>query len=288
VNSRTLCSTLLFFLALVLSTERQTAWAADSTKTRHDSPAASRKAAKPNKAAPPAVSANTLRETAERIGRRHGVRIVIDDAVRADVRAPAVAEGILPAPLLEATLRALFAGNELVFHYGVDASTKGERLKSVWVFAAAQAPAIYASATPRGTGYVTAFDNKDAEERLAALHRLSSEPPSQAQPILRRALDDPDENVRLQALQAGLANAAVPDVNALKRLVEEDSSEAVRTLALEAYVANPNASEDDVRALLDRVADDSQRMLAELARTLRESRAAPSDVAPVLQPLGDQ
>jgi hypothetical protein len=288
VNSRLVCSALFSFLALASTTGRQTAWAADSTKMRPDSPAAASKDAKPNKAAPSAVNAKTLRETAEEIGRRHGIRIVIDDAVRADVRAPGVAERILPATLLEAMLRMLFAGNELVFHYGVDASTKGERLKSVWVFAAAQAPAIYASATPPGSASVTAFDNKDTEERVAALHRLSNEPPSQAQPILRRALDDPDENVRLQALQAELANAAVPDLNALKRLVEEDSSEAVRTLALEAYVANPNASEDDVRALLDRLADDSQRMLAELARSLRESRAAPSDLPPVLQPLGDQ
>jgi len=288
MSSRVVCSSLFLSCALGLAVRHPIAYAADSAKKRVDSRPAATAGTNAKQPVTPSVGTKTLRETAEEIGLRNGVRIVIDDTVHADARAPAVADGILTGALLEATMRALFAGNELVFHYGVDASGKGERLKAVWVFAPSQASAIYASATSGGTGAVTAFDNRDAEERMAALHRLASEPPSQAQPILRRALQDSDPNVRLQALEAGLANAAAPDLDALKRLIEDDSSEAVRAIALEAYVANPNAGEEEVRSMLDRLADDSQRMLADLARSLRESRAVPSDLPPALQPQDDQ
>jgi hypothetical protein len=280
-------STFLVLCALSVAVATPGTVHADSSKKRATSAAAT--ADTTTKATTPsAVKAKTLREVAEEIGRRHGVRIVIDDAVRADVQAPAVANGILPGALLEATLRALFAGNELMLHYGTDANHAGERLKAVWVFAPAQGSALYATTNPPSSISVAAFEHTDADERVAALHRLSGEPPSRAQPVLSRALADSDDNVRLQALQAQLANAMTPDVAVLKRLVEEDPSEAVRTVALEAYVAAPGVTEEEVRRLLDRLADDSQQMLAELARSLRESRAAPSDLPPVLQPLDGQ
>jgi hypothetical protein len=236
-----------------------------------------------------AAATKTLREVAQEIAARHGIRIVIDDSVRADVRAPAVPEGVLRGSLLEATLRALFSGNELMFHYGADGPKEAERLKAVWVFARAQGPALYVTDVPTSGCSVAAVESSDAEERAAALHRLSSEPPVSAGPILNRALQDADENVRLQALQAGLTNTAGPDVDTLKRLIEEDASEAVRTLALQAFVAHPGASEDEVRSMLDRVADDSQRMLAELARSLREARfAAPTDTSLTPEPVNER
>jgi hypothetical protein len=268
---------LLIFCA-GLAAGSQPSRADDAPKKRQNKPAAAPAAQSGKPANPPANATKTLRETAQELGQRHGVRIVIDNSVRADVPAPVVADGILKGALLEATLRALFTGNELMFHYGAGDAGGAERLKAVWVFSRALAPVLRATAAPAPINASPDVDSYDPEERAAALHRLASEPPSSAQPILSRALSDSDENVRLQALNAELTNASTPDAQELRRLVEEDPSEAVRTLALQAFVANPGVSDEEALNLLDRVAGGSQPMLAELARSLREARTSmPSD-----------
>jgi hypothetical protein len=233
----------------------------------------------------PSGGTTTLRQVAEEVARRHGVRIVIDDAVRADLPAPAIAAGPFPGLLLEATLRGLFAGSELVFHYGRDRAEGAERLKAVWVFSHAQGGALRVTARPGGQSGPT-VESQDSGAHTAALHRPPGTASPEVRPLPSRSFQDDDENERLQTLHVDLASASGSDPEALRRLLQEDASEAVRMLALEAYLTHPSVSEDEVRTMLDRLSGDSQQMLADYARSLLEARAAaPGDVDLVPEPI---
>jgi hypothetical protein len=254
--------------------------AAKPTKKQTTPAAGAQTRSKPVQASPGAAA--TLRQVAEEVARRHGVRIVIDEAVSAELPAPAVAGGLFPGLLLEATLRGLFAGSELVFHYGRDRADGAERLKAVWVFSHGQGGALRVTARPGGL----AVKSPDPEAHSAALHRPQGAASPEAQPAPSRGLQGDDENERLQTLRVDPLSASASDPGALLRLVQEDASEAVRMLALDAYLTHPSVSEDEVRTMLDRMSGDSQQMLADYARSLLEARdAAPGDVDLVPDPI---
>lgn len=226
-----------------------------------------------------ASGARTAADLARELGARHGIRVVVDPGV------PAEAVPGLPAGLsLEATLRALFAGNEIVLQYGSDGQSAGERLKSVWVFPRSAAGALRVTAGP-DNAVVAGADSRDAQERAAAVHRISGEMGRAAQAALSRATEDADENVRMQALEAGRASSTAPSGQALKRMIESDPSEAVRMSALESFVTSPGVDDYEVRSLLDRLADGTAGALSELARAMREARNPASVEVPMPEPI---
>ena len=279
------CYTVLVVFACLGLIAQPAGLAAESVRAPPTSAGKSKHGTQRQATAPPRSGAKTMREAVEEIGRRHGVRIVIDDAVRADVPAPAVPDGNLEGMLLEATLRGLLAGNELMFHYGADRPNGGERLKAVWVFSRSQGSAVRATATA-GAGSGIAGVSAEPGQRAVAPDRLASAAPAEPHVTSNRGLQDSDENVRLQALQSELGNTSQPDLSELRRLVEEDASEAVRIQALQAYITHPDATDEDVGTMLDRIADDAQQMLADYARSLREARApAPADTALIPEPI---
>ncbi len=156
---------------------------------------AGRSAAAPSPGPLPAASMATLREAAVALGRRYGVDIVVDAAVRAD--GPAPPDGAS----LESTLRAWFAGHELLFHVGP--RDGAERLKAVWVLPrgldpSAQARAVAVAAAPRGAD--AAGDDADADEPGR----------SDGAALLRLAESDPSDRVRLRSLDALVALDGLP------------------------------------------------------------------------------
>lgn len=234
------------------------------------------KVAEPYGAAVPAAPAapRSLRELAADIGRRLGVPIVIDDAVRADVPGPAVALEGLDASRLESTLRGLFAGQELLFHHGADRRGAGSRLKGVWVYSRAEDFRVGA------TAWAGSPPAADGERRAT----VSPAPrPGAAQPAPREA-DGPGR----APWSGDMAEAAAPELPGLSRLVlGSDAPQGLRLQALEAYVIHPAATDGEVRALLDQVGSGADPMLAEHARVLREARSA--EVVPLpLDPVEDR
>jgi hypothetical protein len=217
--------------------------------------------------------ATTVRQAVEAIGRRHGVRIVIDDAVRADLPAPYVPVGDLEADRLESALRELLAGNELVFHYGVGPGRGGVQLKVVWVFSRLEDFAVRATAWA-GSAPAAADEGADPRQRLAALDAPPGAAPAMGEAAPGRGSSPDDENARSRASRADPADTMAPDLNELRKLAEADEPEAVRMQALEDYLMHPDATEDEVLALLDRLSHSAEPMLAEHARTLREARTA--------------
>jgi len=239
------------------------AWSVDPAPTEPIGPAQAQRVGPVVAAASPRSEAKTLRAAADELARRHGVRIVIDAAVRADGPAPAVPGGDLDAARLESTLRELLAGNELLFHYGVD------RLETLWVFARAEDFAVRATA---GDGVSGAGEAAGSRQQVAALHESPRAQPASVPEAPDLGLRDPDENVRLQALQDGLPDGSPAALQDLRQLVDADPSEAVRMRALEALVAHPDATDGEIRAALERMSNSPLQLLADHARILRDAR----------------
>lgn len=220
---------------------------------------------------PAFAAAPNLRVAVEELARQHGLRLVVAEAAAADLAAmPAPADGLDDA-MPEARLRRWLNGFELVLHYG------GDGLKAAWVFPRGQAAAVRATIGPRDA----------APERPGAPQATAAAPvPAPAAAVPPAAgLRDGDEAVRLQALQLARQGEAAPGLQELRSLVDGDVSEAVRIEALEAFVAHPDASEDDVRALLEQAGQGRGGMLAEHARSLREARATPGVAVLVPEPV---
>jgi hypothetical protein len=194
----------------------------------------------------PSNDTATLRQSAEEIARRLGVRIVIDHAVRADVPAPRVPDGVLDAARLEAMLRQLLAGHPFVFHYGSD-----ERLRAVWVYARDDQVAV-----------------RDAGSAAASV------PPPAA------TTDPRGSPPAASHAPTGESVAPAADVQELKRIIEADASESARMQALDAYVMQADANDQEVGALLERMGGSPHAMLAEHARVLQEARSVPAVLAP--------
>lgn len=188
-----------------------------------------------------------LRAVVEAITLRHGVRLVVDAGAAArlagSTAVPVHGDEAVPEP----DLRRLLAGFELVFQYGADAHGGRDRLKALWVFE--RDPAALLAAAP-----------------MAA--------PTAAAPV-GPGLLDADENARLQAVQ-GFAGPA----GELRQLVEQDTSEAVRVEALQAFAAHPESGADEVRSVLARLGQGGSSLLAEQARAMLEGLAAPAEALP--------
>lgn len=208
----------------------------------------------------------TLREAADTLAARHRLRIVIDPAVRSDVPSPADAHD--SSQPLETQLRRLFAGHELVLHHTADRGS-GARLVAAWVFARAEDVSL-APRAAAGPAMVAA-----TAAAAATVPPATPTTPAVA-PRLEpgRGLQDPDEQVRLQALHSGGGDSPPADLHELRRLVQSDPSEAVRLQALEALAAHPESGEAELRQLLEQLAANPYTLLGEQARALREARSA--------------
>lgn len=231
----------------------------------------------PRDAGSAGTTTTTLRQAADALSARYQLRIVIDPAVRGD--APASfdpQDGSLP---VDAQLRRLFAGHELLLHHTADRGG-GARLVGAWVFARAEDVSVL----PKGMAA--------AEVTTVAMAAAGGAAPISAQlaPVIApriepdRRVQDSDEQVRLLALQPGAGDASPASLNELRRLIEQDPSEAVRLQALEALAAQPETGEAELSQLLDQLAANPHTMLGEQARALREARQA-SVAALVAEPI---
>lgn len=142
------------------------------------------------------ASSRTQRDAAEELARRHGVRLVIDRAVRAGAPTPAPADGIFDEAQLVAELQRLLPGNELLFHYG------GGRLATVWVFARTGDFAV--RTPPFGAPAPSAADPRQITDAEA--------PPELHEIALALGTDAP-EGLRVQALDAYVAHPDATDTD---------------------------------------------------------------------------
>lgn len=195
------------------------------------------------------AATRTLRDVVDELAARHRLRIVVDPAVRSD--GPVLLDATFASLPVEAQLHRLFAGHELLLHHTADRGS-GARLAAAWVFARAEDVTV----VPRPTATAAAFTFAPALPPAA--------PPAAA------------ETARQAPPRAESADAEPAPVTliALRRLVEQDTSDAGRMQALEALVAHPEAAEAEVRQLLEQLGAQPHTLLGEQARALLDARTA--------------
>jgi hypothetical protein len=195
------------------------------------------------------AATRTLREVVDELAAQHRLRIVIDPAVRSD--GPVTLDAAFATLPVEAQLHRLFAGHELLLHRTADRGG-GARLAAAWVFARAE-------------------DVTVAPGRAATTAAFTFAP---ALPVA--AAPAATETARPAPPRAETADAEAPPMTlqALRRLVEQDGSDAERVQALEALAAHPEAGDAELRQLLEQLGAQPHTLLGEQARALLDARTA--------------
>ncbi|WP_341892996.1 hypothetical protein [Variovorax sp. YR752] len=195
----------------------------------------------------------TLREVVDQLATRHRLRIVVDPAVRSDAPAPVAFDATFAALPVEAQLRHLFAGHELLLHHTADRGS-GPRLAAAWVFARAEDVTVVARPAATAAAFTFAPVLPVAATPAAA---------ETGRPAPRHA-------------EAADAEAPTMPLLALRRQVEQDASDAGRMQALEALASHPEAGDAELRQLLEQLAAQPHTLLGEEARALLGARFAPA------------
>lgn len=198
------------------------------------------------------AATRTLRDVVDELAARHRLRIVVDPAVRSD--GPVLLDATFASLPVEAQLHRLFAGHELLLHHTADRGS-GARLAAAWVFARAEDVAVVPgrAATAAAFTFAPALPGVATSAAPAATETARPAPP-----------------------RAETADAEAPPMTlqALRRLVEQDGSDAERVQALEALAAHPEAGEAELRQLLEQLGAQPHTLLGEQARALLDARTA--------------
>jgi hypothetical protein len=195
------------------------------------------------------AATRTLGDVVGDLAARHGLRIVVDPAVRSD--APVILDATFASLPVEGQLHRLFAGHELLLHHTADRGS-GARLAAAWVFARAEDVSV----VPRSAATAATFTFAPALPAAAAPAATET-----ARPAPPRA-------------ETADAEAAPITLHALRRAAEQDGSDAERVQALEALAAHPEAGEAELRQLLEQLGAQPHTLLGEQARSLLDARTA--------------
>jgi plasmid stabilization system protein ParE len=211
----------------------------------------------------------TLRASLAALADAHHISIELHPAIR-------VTRQVAPAVNLadaEVALRTLLHGYDLFLQYAGASDARPGRLERVWVF-------------PRGTAdrlrIVREEDvsiNSSPTDLSTALNDALTRSIEEAEGVATRALDDPDENVRQQALEAILRETLPVAEHVLEGLFLGDPSDTVRAAAFDALAARAVADGVDVTPTLDRALQDPSPLVNDRARALRESLGTPPGAA---------
>ena len=213
--------------------------------------------------------AATLGECLAALENAHQITINLHPSVRAGTRVAQQPEATDPVAALQTLLR----GYDFFLQYGDAPGEPVGRLQRVWVFPRGAAERVR---LVREQDLVVEPSTRDVGAQLNdALTRSAEE----AQGVAARALEDPDENVRQQALEAILRETLpVPD-HLLEGVFFGDPFDTVRAAAFDALVARAVADGLDVTPTVDRALQDPSPLVRDRAAALRESLGA--DAPPV-------
>jgi hypothetical protein len=158
---------------------------------------------------------------------------------------------------LDAALRQMLAGSDVILLYAEGTQQGPESLKSVWAYPPNQAPLEVLSAgkwkeTNKGLEEeVSGADDDDSPSRIAEVDMLIRREGRQALAVVQNALKSPSEKMRHQALHRALAVGVPLPEETLTSLALNDSSQEVRYLALQALPIDPR-----LKWVADRAAQD--------------------------------
>jgi hypothetical protein len=206
----------------------------------------------------------TLGESLAALQDAHQIAIHVHPSVRMRARVPQAFD-LADA---EAALRTLLRGYDFFLQYADVPDTRIGRLQRVWVFPRGAADSLR---IVREQDLATDASRTDVGTLLNdALTRSVEE----AQGLVARALEDADENVRQQALEAILRETLPVPEHLLEGVFLGDASDTVRAAAFDALVARAIAEGRDVTATVDRALQDASPLVHDRALALLESLGA--------------
>jgi hypothetical protein len=170
-------------------------------------------------------------------------------------------------------LQRLFENYDTFFYYGNSATTSA-KLITVWVFPKGKGeiltpmPELIASANPN-----LSFNTSDSDpqQRASATALVIENNGPEAEAVLQAALDDPEENVRMNALQASAVSAATIPIARLNDLALHDPSATVRVMAITSLLKqfeDGRISAADVTETVNLALNDSESSVAEVAKQI--------------------
>lgn len=187
---------------------------------------------------------------------------------------------------IEQALHRLFENYDVFFFY-TRGNGKSARLASVWVYPQGQgkkfAPtsppiAEHANETPQNT------TDADPVKRASAIANLVEQQGSGATEIVQNALTDPDERIRIHALDAALRAQIDLPPDTFIDLAQNDASAKIRSIALVALFKRSEdgliKSADMLETLVAAQKDNDPEvsdLAAQLMKSLEESLTEPSE-----------
>lgn len=157
---------------------------------------------------------------------------------------------------IDAAMRQMLNGYDVVLFYAAGAQPGPESLKSVWAYPPNQAPIESLSAgkwkeTNKGLEEEVSVGDDDSPSRIAEVDMLIRREGRQSLGVVLNALKSPSAKMRHQALHRALAIGVPLSEETLTSLALNDSSQEVRYLALQALPVDPR-----LKWVADRAAQD--------------------------------
>jgi hypothetical protein len=206
----------------------------------------------------------TLGEYLAALENAHQIIILLHPAIRGGMQVTERVELAEP----EAALRTLLRGYDFFLQYEGASDASVGRLYRVWVFPRGSADSVR---IVRAEDLATESSRTDLS---AQLHDALTRSVEEAQGLVARALEDPDENVRQQALEAILRESLPVPEHLLEGVFLGDPSDTVRAAGFDALVARAVADGIDVTSTIDRALQDPSPLVHDRALALLESLGA--------------
>jgi len=218
----------------------------------------------------------TLQACLAAIEKDHRITILVHPSVQRGTQPAQCADTSDP----ETALRTLLRAYDFFLQYAAASDAQVSRLQRVWVFARGAVESM--RILPQEETPVDSCQDDFNAQLSGALTRSIEE----ASGLVARALEDPDENVRQQALEAIQRESLPVAQHLIEGVFLGDPSDNVRAAALETLASRASADGSDVSTTLDRALQDPSPLVHERALALLESLGIdpPPTVRPPVKP----
>lgn len=235
------------------------------------------------------ASSQPLQAVVDKIVQQSGITIMISEAI---ANSPITIQ--FHDLSIEQGLQRLFENYDIFFFYSRN-NDKSARLVNVWVYPQGQgkklAP-ISSSIAARTNEPIAVHESEmtqgtmdsDPVKRASAIANLVDQQGSAAAEIVQNALTDPDENIRIHALDAALRARLDLPLDTLTDLAQNDASATIRSIALAGLFNRSEGgsvkSSDILEILLTAQKDDApevSELATQFMKSLEEALAEPNE-----------
>jgi hypothetical protein len=183
---------------------------------------------------------------------------------------------------IDAAMRQMLSGYDVVLFYAAGAQPGPESLKSVWAYAANTAPleglsnGKWKETNKSLEEDVSGSDDDDSPSRIAEVDMLIRREGRQSQGIVLNALKSPSEKMRHQALHRALVIGVALPEETLTALALNDNSQEIRYLALQALPIEPR-----LKWVADKAAKDPSVQVSTEAKEILHEYETPSTASSI-------